>query len=97
MPVPKGKEKLYGMIVGANINRGKSLEAAKTIADRAVKPQRAKEGAASGNPEHPAGSMPQKMARQKDTTQGHVQPPREKDEVCPYCGYPHSVPGRGHR
>ena len=37
MPVPKGKQKLYGKIVGANINRGKSLAEAKRIADRAVK------------------------------------------------------------
>ena len=37
MPVPKGKQKKYGKIVGANINRGKSLEEAKDIADRAVK------------------------------------------------------------
>lgn len=36
MPVPKGKEKLYGKIVGANINRGKTLSQAKSIADRAV-------------------------------------------------------------
>jgi hypothetical protein len=36
MPVPKGKEKLYGKIVGVNINRGRSLAAAKDIADRAV-------------------------------------------------------------
>lgn len=36
MPVPKDKEKLYGMIVGKNINEGKSLEASKNIADRAI-------------------------------------------------------------
>lgn len=38
MPVPKSKQKKYGMIVGKNINEGKSLEAAKDIADRAIKP-----------------------------------------------------------
>jgi hypothetical protein len=43
MPVPKGKEKLYGKIVGVNINRGRSLAAAKDIADRAVDaPKRSK-------------------------------------------------------
>jgi len=36
MPVPKGKQKLYGKIVGKNINEGKSLEKSKDIADRAV-------------------------------------------------------------
>lgn len=36
VPVPKDKEKLYGMIVGKNINSGKSLEASKNIADRAI-------------------------------------------------------------
>jgi len=43
MPVPKGKEKQYGMIVGKNINAGKSLAEAKDIADSAVgvkKPKR---------------------------------------------------------
>jgi len=44
MPVPKGKQKLYGKIVGKNINEGKSLEKAKGIADRAVAkaPQKSK-------------------------------------------------------
>jgi hypothetical protein len=37
MPVPKGKKKVFGIIVGANINRGKSLAQAKTIADKAIK------------------------------------------------------------
>jgi hypothetical protein len=36
MPVPKGKQKLYGMIVGHNINIGHSLESAKNIADKAI-------------------------------------------------------------
>jgi len=36
MPVPKSKQKVYGQIVGHNINQGKSMEAAKNIADRAV-------------------------------------------------------------
>ena len=47
MPVPKGKEKLYGKIVGANINRGKSLEDAKDIADRAVSKKGRKPSASS--------------------------------------------------
>jgi len=37
MPVPKTKKKIYGVIVGANINRGKSLSESKKIADKAVK------------------------------------------------------------
>lgn len=37
MPVPKGKQKVYGAIVGKNINTGKSMEESKNIADRAVK------------------------------------------------------------
>lgn len=37
MPVPKKKQRIYGIIVGKNINEGKSLEAAKNIADRAIK------------------------------------------------------------
>lgn len=36
MPVPKDKEKLYGKVVGKNINEGKSMEQAKQIADKAV-------------------------------------------------------------
>ena len=36
-PVAKGKQEIYGRIVGHNINQGKSLEAAKHIADKAVK------------------------------------------------------------
>lgn len=37
MPVPKKKQRIYGIIVGKNINEGKSLETAKDIADRAIK------------------------------------------------------------
>lgn len=37
MPVPKDKQDLYGKVVGKNINAGKSLNAAKRIADKAVK------------------------------------------------------------
>jgi len=37
MPVPKGKQELYGKVVGHMINLGKSTEAAKDIADKAVK------------------------------------------------------------
>jgi len=36
MPVPKDKEKLYGQIVGHNINSGKSFSKAKAIADKAI-------------------------------------------------------------
>jgi len=43
MPVPKSKEKLYGKIVGSNINRGKSLTDAKQIADRAIDVPEAKQ------------------------------------------------------
>ena len=42
MPVPKGKQKLYGKIVGANINKGKSMDQAKDIADEAVTAGRSK-------------------------------------------------------
>ena len=42
MPVPKSKQKLYGKIVGKNINDGKSLEQAKDIADKAVKVKKSK-------------------------------------------------------
>lgn len=42
MPVPKSKQKLYGKIVGKNINDGKSLEQAKDIADKAVKVKKGK-------------------------------------------------------
>lgn len=37
MPVPKDKQELYGKIVGHMINKGKTLEEAKKIADKAVK------------------------------------------------------------
>ena len=37
MPVPKNKQKSYGVIVGANMNRGMTLDEAKNIADRAIK------------------------------------------------------------
>lgn len=37
MPVPKGKEDLYGKIVGHMINTGHNREESKNIADRAVK------------------------------------------------------------
>ena len=37
MPVPKSKRSLYGKVVGKNMNRGKSLEESKDIADEAVK------------------------------------------------------------
>lgn len=36
MPVPKGKQELYGKIVGHNINTGHSMKEAKKIADKAV-------------------------------------------------------------
>lgn len=36
MPVPKGKQDLYGKIVGHMQNLGKSREESKDIADRAV-------------------------------------------------------------
>jgi len=36
MPVPKGKEELYGKIAGHMQNLGKSLTEAKNIADKAV-------------------------------------------------------------
>lgn len=37
MPIEKGKQEVYGRIVGHEINEGMSLEKAKNIADRAVK------------------------------------------------------------
>jgi len=37
MPVPKGKEEMYGKVLGHNRNMGKSMEESKAIADRAVK------------------------------------------------------------
>ena len=37
MPIEKGKQEVYGRIVGHEINQGMSLEKAKNIADRAVK------------------------------------------------------------
>lgn len=37
MPIKKEDQDLYGKIVGKNINSGKSLNAAKRIADKAVK------------------------------------------------------------
>lgn len=37
MPVPKNKQKQFRIIVATNVTRGKSLEAAKQIADKAVK------------------------------------------------------------
>ena len=36
MPVPKSKQSLYGKVVGANMNRGKSLSESKDIADKAI-------------------------------------------------------------
>lgn len=36
MPVPAGKKKMYGVIMGANINRGKSKAQAKAIAEKAM-------------------------------------------------------------
>ena len=43
MPVPKKKEKAYGVIVGAMQNKGKSLNDAKNIADKAIKSPKLKE------------------------------------------------------
>ena len=37
MPVPKGKERAYGAIVGKHINDGKDPAEAKDLADRALK------------------------------------------------------------
>lgn len=37
MPVPKGKKKAYGVIIGAMLNKGKSKKAAKAIAEKAMK------------------------------------------------------------
>ncbi len=42
MPVPKGKEELYGKIAGHMQNLGKSLQESKDIADRAVKVKKKK-------------------------------------------------------
>jgi len=36
-PVPEGKQKIYGRIVGAMVNRGHTQEDAKKVADKAVK------------------------------------------------------------
>ena len=36
MPVPKGKQALYGKVVGHMINTGRSITEAKNIADKAV-------------------------------------------------------------
>lgn len=36
MPIPDGKEHLFGMIIGHMINTGKSYEESKSIAERAV-------------------------------------------------------------
>jgi hypothetical protein len=50
MPVPKGKQKVYGKIVGHLQNLGYGLETAKNKADKAVKdmgkkkPKRKKKG-----------------------------------------------------
>lgn len=38
MPIPPGKAKLYGKILGKNINLGKSPAQAKAIAEAAIKP-----------------------------------------------------------
>jgi hypothetical protein len=38
MPIPKNKQKLYGKVIGFNLNRGKPYEEAKSIAEAAVKP-----------------------------------------------------------
>lgn len=38
MPIPKGKAKLYGKILGHNLNLGKSRAEAKSIAEAAVRP-----------------------------------------------------------
>lgn len=43
MPVPKGKQKAYGVIVGAMINKGKSLGKAKKIADKAINSKKVKD------------------------------------------------------
>lgn len=43
MPVPKGKQKIYGRILGRMINSGKSKDEAKDIADRAVKHKEVKD------------------------------------------------------
>jgi hypothetical protein len=44
MPVPRKKRKLYSKVVGHMQNLGKSLDAAKDIADRAVHSKRTKKG-----------------------------------------------------
>ena len=40
MPIPKGKSKLYGLVIGRMLNLGKSRKAAKSIAERAVRSKR---------------------------------------------------------
>ncbi len=45
MPVPKGKQKLYGKVAGAMQNKGYSYEEAKEIADKAVKSKKSKKKA----------------------------------------------------
>ena len=40
MPVPKGKRRKFGLIVGRMINLGKSPRQAKRIADRAIRSRR---------------------------------------------------------
>lgn len=49
MPVPKGKERLYGKVAGRMQNAGYSYEEAKNIADKAVSSKRSKGKA--GKPE----------------------------------------------
>lgn len=42
MPIPKGKSKLYGLVIGRMRNLGKSKKQAKSIAERAVRSKRSR-------------------------------------------------------
>ena len=63
MPVPPGKEDLYGKVVGHMLNMGKSHEEAKAIADRAV------EIAKKYRPKYPS-----QQPQQKGISSGAVMP-----------------------
>lgn len=72
MPVPKGKQELYGKVVGRNINAGKSLAAAKKIADRAIASEQRKNDEA--HKAYRSDHEPPKPGR-----------PRENCKVCGCC------------
>lgn len=67
MPVPKGKQELYGKIAGHMQNLGKSLSEAKDIADAAVTPGSQRSGHSSGSSDSAKASKSRSKENRKDS------------------------------